>query len=67
MSVACCRQAVQVAWIEGEGFEFKTRGMHMQLVAVVSASEASHTSKHSVLQQVSKMLTITQVLYIWAI
>lgn len=39
----------------------------MQLVAVVSASEASHTSKHSVLQQVSKMLTITQVLYIWAI
>ena len=35
----------------------------MQLVAVVAASEASHTSKHSVLQQVSKMLTTTQVLY----
>ena len=35
----------------------------MQLVAVVPASEASHTSKHSVLQQVSKMLTTTQVLY----
>ena len=32
----------------------------MQLVAVVPASEASHTSKHSVLLLVSKMLTTTQ-------
>ena len=38
----------------------------MQLVAVIPTSEASHTSKHSVLKQVSKMLTITQVLYIYA-